>query len=61
MAVNGNDVEEVIWRFMCQARLHGPHEAQRGILSCETGAALDIYQLRPRACDKTTTKIMLWG
>ena len=32
LAVNGHDVEETVWRYLCQAQLHGARTARDGLL-----------------------------
>jgi lipoprotein NlpI len=36
LTVNGQDVEETVWRYLCQARLQGPHAAREALLSVIT-------------------------
>lgn len=38
MSVNGNDVEEIVWHFLCRCKLHGFEKAfSDGFLSLESG------------------------
>jgi tetratricopeptide (TPR) repeat protein len=32
LSVNGHDVEETVWRYLCQAQLQGPHAARIALL-----------------------------
>jgi tetratricopeptide (TPR) repeat protein len=32
LTVNGQDVEETVWRYLCQARVHGMHAARQALL-----------------------------
>ena len=36
LTVNGHDVEETVWRYLCQAQVEGAPAARAGLLRCGT-------------------------
>jgi lipoprotein NlpI len=54
LAVNGHDVEETVWRYLCQAQLHGVRTARDSLLAVRDGARpvmSRVFQLFAGACD----------
>jgi lipoprotein NlpI len=54
LAVNGHDVEETVWRYLCQARLQGVRTARDSLLPVRDDARpvmSRVYQLFAGACD----------
>jgi tetratricopeptide (TPR) repeat protein len=57
LAVNGQDVEETVWRYLCQARLQGPHAARAALLPVRHDprpVMAWVYRLFAGACDAET-------
>jgi tetratricopeptide (TPR) repeat protein len=53
LAVNGHDVEETVWRYLCQAQLQGAHAARDGLLPVRNDprpVMRWVYQLFAGAC-----------
>jgi lipoprotein NlpI len=54
LAVNGHDVEETVWRYLCQAQLHGARTARDGLLPVRDDARPVmgwVYQLFAGECE----------
>jgi tetratricopeptide (TPR) repeat protein len=54
LAVNGHDVEETVWRYLCQAQMHGAHIARGSLLSVRNDprpVMSWVYQLFAGVCD----------
>src|SRR5688500_1735253 len=54
LAVNGHDVEETVWRYLCQAQLHGARTARDELLPVRDDARPvmgRVYQLFAGACE----------
>jgi tetratricopeptide (TPR) repeat protein len=54
LAVNGHDVEETVWRYLCQAQLQGVHRARDSLLPVrgDTRPVMSgVYQLFAGVCD----------
>jgi hypothetical protein len=54
LAVNGHDVEETVWRYLCQAQLQGVRTARDSLLPVRDDARpvmSRVYQLFAGACD----------
>ena len=57
MTVNGHDVEETVWRYLCQAQEHGAQEARARLLPVRREARPVmgwVYQLFAGECDPET-------
>jgi lipoprotein NlpI len=56
LTVNGHDVEETVWRFLCQAQVQGAPAARAGLLPVKHDPRPVmgwIYQLFAGTCDTT--------
>lgn len=54
LEVNGQDVEETVWRYLCQAQLQGAETARGGLLPVRNDprpVMATVYQLFAGACD----------
>jgi tetratricopeptide (TPR) repeat protein len=54
LAVNGHDVEETVWRYLCQAQLHGALTARDSLLPVRDDprpVMSWVYQLFAGTCD----------
>jgi len=54
LTVNGQDVEETVWRYLCQAQLHGPQAAREALLPIRNDSRpvmAWVYQLFAGECD----------
>ncbi len=54
LTVNGHDVEETVWRYLCQAQVQGAHAARVALLAVRNDprpVMSWVYQLFARACD----------
>ena len=57
LTVNAHDVEETIWRYLCQAQVHGAHAARADLYPVreDSRAVMQwIYQLFAGECDAAT-------
>jgi tetratricopeptide (TPR) repeat protein len=57
LTVNGHDVEETVWRYLCQAQLQGASAARAGLLQVRHDARpvmAWIYKLFAGECDAET-------
>jgi lipoprotein NlpI len=57
LTVNGQDVEETVWRYLCQARLHGAQAAREALLSVRDDPRPVmgwVYRLFAGECDAET-------
>jgi lipoprotein NlpI len=57
LTVNGHDVEETVWRYLCQAQLQGAPAARAGLLPVrhDTRAVMAwVYKLFAGECDAET-------
>lgn len=57
LTVNGHDVEETVWRYLCQAQLHGAPAARTALLPVRQDprpVMRWIYQLFAGTCDAET-------
>jgi lipoprotein NlpI len=53
LAVNGHDVEETVWRYLCQAQLHGAQAACQALLPVKNDSRpvmSRVYELFAGAC-----------
>jgi len=56
---NGQDVEETVWRYLCQAQLHGAEAARAGLLAVRNDprpVMSTVYALFAGTCD---TEVLL--
>jgi tetratricopeptide (TPR) repeat protein len=54
LTVNGHDVEETVWRYLCQAQVQGSHAARDALLPVRNDprpVMSWVYQLFAGACD----------
>jgi len=54
LTVNAHDVEETVWRYLCQAQVHGAHAARVGLLPVRNDprpVMSWVYRLFAGACD----------
>ena len=59
LQVNGQDVEETVWRYLCQAQLHGAEAAREGLLAVRNDprpVMSTVYELFAGTCD---TEVLL--
>ena len=57
LTVNGHDVEETVWRYLCQAQVHSAQEARAGLLPVrhDSRAVMGwVYKLFAGECDAET-------
>jgi len=57
LTVNGHDVEETVWRYLCQAQVHSAQEARAGLLPVrhDSRAVMGwVYKLCAGECDAET-------
>jgi tetratricopeptide (TPR) repeat protein len=57
LTVNGHDVEETVWRYLCQAQLHGASAARDALLPVRHEARpvmVWVYKLFAGECDAAT-------
>jgi tetratricopeptide (TPR) repeat protein len=57
LTVNGHDVEETVWRYLCQAQLHGAPAAREALLPVRHEARpvmAWVYKLFAGECDAAT-------
>ena len=57
LTVNGQDVEETVWRYLCQARLHGAQAAREALLPVRDDPRPVmgwVYRLFAGECDAET-------
>jgi lipoprotein NlpI len=57
LTVNGHDVEETVWRYLCQAQLHGAAAAREALLPVRHDARpvmARVYKLFAGECDAAT-------
>jgi lipoprotein NlpI len=57
LTVNGHDVEETVWRYLCQAQIHGAPAARAGLLPVRRDprpVMTWVYQLFAGTCDTTS-------
>jgi lipoprotein NlpI len=57
LTVNGQDVEETVWRYLCQARVQGPQAAREALLPVRHDprpVMAWMYRLFAGACDAET-------
>jgi lipoprotein NlpI len=53
LTVNGHDVEETVWRYLCQARVQGAHAARHALLAVRDDSRpvmSRVYQLFAGTC-----------
>ena len=53
LTVNGHDVEETVWRYLCQAQVHGAHAARQALLPVrnDSRAVMNrVYELFAGGC-----------
>jgi lipoprotein NlpI len=53
LTVNGHDVEETVWRYLCQAQVQGTHAAREALLPVQHDSRLVmgwVYQLFAGTC-----------
>ncbi len=63
LAVNEHDVEETVWRYLCQAQFQGAHAARVGLLPVRSDPRPVmgwVYQLFAGACD-VEQMVAQWG
>lgn len=54
LQVNGQDVEETVWRYLCQTQLQGAEAARNGLLPVRNDprpVMATVYELFAGACD----------
>ena len=59
LQVNGQDVEETVWRYLCQAQLHSAEAAREGLLAVRNDprpVMSTVYELFAGTCD---TEVLL--
>jgi tetratricopeptide (TPR) repeat protein len=59
LQVNGQDVEETVWRYLCQAQLQGAEAAREGLLAVRNDprpVMSTVYELFAGTCD---TEVLL--
>lgn len=64
LTVNGHDVEETVWRYLCQAQLQGTPAARAGLLPVRHDARPVmgwVYKLFAGACDAEVVLVQHQG